>query len=515
MELFIGLDVGTSAVKGILVSARGRKIAVARRGTDLLHPQPGWTELEPEEHVRTVFGLIAELASHAPPGDRVAGLSMAFASGNVMFVDAGGRPLYNIFSWLDGRSVGRTEELLPDFDRDGFHAIVGWPFTELFPLVQIAWFRRHHPREWGRLARVCMNNDYLSFRLTGRWGLEPSTATTFYLQDQVARRWHTPYLDLLGIDEEMLSPLLDSGEVLGRLTPGAAEATGLREDTAVVLGAFDHPCAARGTGTLDEGELLLSCGTSWVDYYPLHDRDLAVAQKLLVDPFLSPGGPWGCMAALTAVGVTIDRYIESAVLPPGEDPSRKYELFNAAAQEAPPGAGGLFLDLYRDNRTFLEEAGGGGETGAGSGGGGVRSGGTASRGETGAGSRGSGPGANREQVARALMEAAAFELKRETDRLAAAGIPAGPITMVGGPTESPIWPRIVAEVAGLPLRLINGQTAGAMGAAMLAAVGCGLYRDEQEAFAAMGGSGTVIEPEQAAVERYADLYGEFRRRLGK
>jgi xylulokinase len=407
-----------------------------------------------------------------------------------MFLDGENRPLYNILSWLDGRSVGRTEELLPGLERESFHGIVGWPYTELFPLVQIAWFRRHRPEEWKRLGRVCMSNDYLTYRLTGRWGLDPSTATTFYLQDQVARRWHAPYLELLGITEGQLSPLMDSGAVLGHLTREAAAATGLPQNAVVVLGAFDHPCAARGTGTLEEGELLLSCGTSWVDYYPLGDRDLAVAQNLLVDPFLSPAGPWGCMAALTAVGVTIDRYISAAVLHRGEDASRRYEIFNAAAAAAPPGAGGLFLDLYRDNRSFLDDEGG----------------------------RGAGPGrlgGTREQVARALMEAAAFELKREAERLAAAGIRAGRITMVGGPTESPIWPRIVAEVSGLPLRLINGQTAGAMGAAILAAVGCGLYADEREAFGFMGGTGTVIEPEQPAVRRYAELYVEFRRRLGK
>jgi len=169
--------------------------------------------------------------------------------------------------------------------------------------------------------------------------------------------------------------------------------------------------------------------------------------------------------------------------------------------------------LYRDSRTFLKEADGGG--GAGGGGGAEPTGDAWDPGGRRRAEGGGGSGGTRDQVARALMEAAAFELKIQTDRLAAAGIEAGRITMVGGPTESPIWPRIVAQVAGLPLRLINGQTAGAMGAAILAAIGCGLYSGEREAFAAMGGSETVIEPEPATVRRYADLYGEFRRRLGK
>ena len=135
-----------------------------------------------------------------------------------------------------------------------------------------------------------------------------------------------------------------SGTALGALTARAAADTGLPPDTLVVLGAFDHPCAARGTGTLEPGDLLLSCGTSWVGFYPLRDRALAVAQKLLVDPFLQPAGPWGAMFALTAIGATIDEYLDRLVLAPGEPAARRVEIFNAAAAAAPPGAGGLFLD---------------------------------------------------------------------------------------------------------------------------------------------------------------------------
>jgi len=332
-----------------------------------------------------------------------------------------------------------------------------------------------------------MNITYLYHRLSGAYGMDHSSATTFYLQDQVARRWHRPLLDWLGLGEEQLPRLLPSGAMLGRLTARAAGETGLPADAAVVLGAFDHPCAARGTGATEVGELLLSCGTSWVDFFPTTERRLAVAQKLLVDPFLTPAGPWAAMAALTAVGVTIDRHIQRAVLQKGEDPARKYEVFNAAARSAPRGAGGLYLDLYRGSQSFLR-----GEAAS-------------------AGAREH----SRDQVARALMEAAAFETRLRTEQLAGAGLRAGRITMVGGPTESPVWPQIVAEVCGLPLRLINGQTAGAVGAALLAAVGCGLFADVREAFLAMGGMARTIEPDPRGVREYDVLYQGFRAAFGK
>ena len=238
-----------------------------------------------------------------------------------------------------------------------------------------------------------------------------------------------------------------------------------------MLGCFDHPGAARGTGVLAPGDVLLSCGTSWVGLYPSADRGGAVARGHLVDPFLAPAGPWGCMFALTAISVIIEKYIDRFLLAPGEEPARKYAIFNELAARVPPGAGGLRLDLYRDWSDFLKEV------------------------------RDPLDGHPREHLARALMEGAAFVTRRKLEELDHAGIADRRLVMVGGPAESPVWPRIVAEVAGHELVLLHGQNAGAVGAAMLAAIGAGLYRDEREAFAAMGGEAVRIAPDPAAVRR--------------
>ncbi len=491
MRLLVGLDVGTSAVKGVLLGEDGRTLAHAVRPTDLRRPAPGQAELDPDGHYRRVCSLLRELAAAAPPGGRVAALAMAAASGNTLLTDEAGRPLTPILSWMDRRAVGRGEELLPGLDFAGIHGVVGWPWSEMFPLAHLAWLRRERPQDYTRATRgggrCAMDTDWLLFRLTGRWGMDPSTATTFYLQDQVGRRWHRPYLSLLDVPESALSRPAPSGTSLGPLTPQAATDTGLPPDTRVVLGAFDHPCAARGTGILQPGELLLSCGTSWVGFYPLADRDLAIGQRMLVDPFLQPAGPWGAMFALTANGVAIDWCIDHLVLASGEDAggepaADRYAIFNRAAAGAPPGAGGLFLNTCRG----VEE--------------------TAARAPAAA------AGHSREEVARAVMEGTAFEMRRRIDGLAAAGIGAQRLAMVGGPAESPVWPALLAEVTGLEMRLVNGRTAGAFGAAVLAAVGAGLYRGEAEAWAAMGPEGTVLSPTAAGVRLYRRLYDEYRAR---
>ena len=476
MNLLIGLDIGTSAVKGVVMSSEGNIIAQGKRSTQFLHPQPDFIELSPEAHYRTVCDLIRELASRVPSGSFIAALNMAVASGNTILTDNDGQPLTNIISWLDQRAVNVVHKLLPEFDFEQVHSIVGWPWVGSFSFGHLAWLKHNAPEKYNSASHYGMNSDYLLFRLTGKWGMDPSTATTFFLQDQRQRQWYQPYLDRLEISEDNLSELLPSGSVLGLLTRQAVEDTGLSQETRVVLGAFDHPCAARGTGMLQPGDLLLSCGTSWVGFYPLENRDLALAQKLLIDPFLSPEGPWGALFSLVRIGTTIDWYIDKLVLQPGDNSADKYRLFSACSQQAPPGANGLYINPCQDISSLPENIAT-----------------LKTR-------------YSREEISRAVMEGAAFEMKRKIQELAEAGMPAKRIAMVGGPAESPIWPRIVAEITGLGLRLINGQNAGAVGAAILAGIGAGIFRDECEAFSGMGENATYISPSASAKSLYTSLY---------
>ncbi len=474
MDLLIGLDVGTSAVKGVLISAEGERIARAKRATPFVYPQPSFIEVEPEAHYLSVCDLIQELASKAPAGSRVRALAMAAASGNTLLLDKNDRPLTNIINWMDERG-GSFD--IPGFDRQHLHRVVGWPWKgNPMSFGHLYWLKKNRPEICQKTARYCMNSDWLLYRLSGMWGMDYSTATTFYLQDQVNRRWHKPILEFLNIPETAVSDLMPSGAALGPLTDQGARDTGLTRDTLVVLGAFDHPCAARGTGFLDPGDLLLSCGTSWVGFYPIEDRDLALSQGLLIDPFLTPEGPWGVMFALTEIGNLIDWYIDNLITKQDEGSTDKYTIFSESSAAVPAGAHGFYINPYIDSKHIPET-------------------------ELDLYALHS-----RAEIARAVMEGPALRMRRNIEKLAKVGIKADRIAMVGGPAESHIWPRIVAEVTGLELKLINGQTAGAVGAAILAALGAGLFDNVRQAFEAMGGSGTVINPAEEAVNKYNMIY---------
>jgi xylulokinase len=483
MKLLIGLDVGTSAIKGVLCAPNGSVLAQSRRSVAFITPAEGWAELDPESHYRTVCDLVRELASKCPPGESVAALSMASASGNTLLIGSDGAPLGTIMSWLDRRAAGQMGELLPAFDLSGVYRVVGWQMGETFPMAHLAWLRRHQPEQFARASRVAMNVDWLTWRLTGTWALDHSNATPFYIQDQVGRKWHRPYLDLLGITEDMLSSLHPSGSAVGPLTAKAAADTGLPPGTLLVLGAFDHPSAARATGTLEEGDLLLSCGTSWVGFYPCTRRELLLSQDMLVDPFLAPRGPWAGMFALTAIGVSVEWSIDHLVLRSAADRADRYGTFNAAATRAPRGAGGLFINPSR-GAAYLE-------------------------GRAAALGAAHGP----HEIARAVMEGTAFEMRRRIESLVGAGLIPGRVNMVGGPALSPVWPRILAEVTGLEIEIVHGQVAGAVGAAALAGIGAGIFKDEKDAAWSLSGQPDQVTPSDSGSREYARLYEGYRESL--
>lgn len=483
MELLLGLDIGTSNMKAILLSLKGEKIALGKRKVQFLYPKSGYVEICPEYYYQSACDLIKEMTLKAPSGSRIIAICIAVASGSIILLDEKGKALTNIIScFLDKRTEKKSHEVLPGFDFANVHTIVGWPWLEVCPLAHLAWLKKNSPDIFQKSAHYCMNNDYLLYRLTGKYGIDHSTATTFYLQDQVGRCWHKPYLKILNISESALSELFPSGTVLGPLTRKAAEDTSLSRDTLVVLGSFDHPAAARGTGIFTPGDILLSCGSSWVAFYPVENRDFAINQGLVVDPFLTPKGPWGMMFSLPWIGLNVEWYIDNLILRPREDPAQKYNIFNHLAQKARVKKKDLFINPFIDIKNsprIINE---------------IKS------------------SYSRDEISLSVMEGVAFEMKKTIRKLSRVGALSERITMVGGPSESSIWPNIVAEVTNLEIIIINGESAGAVGAAILAGVGAGIFHDEFEAYSIIRSDSVKVKPDKDGIKKYNFMYKEY---LGK
>ncbi len=438
MPYLIGLDLGTSDLKAALIDGKGRMLADCSAPSRLT-VDGDRVEFDAEMHYADVCGLIRQLANQAP--EPVAALSMAAAAGNTLLADETGKPLTTVTSWLDNR--GRPAERLPllrGLDKKALWRLTGWPCLDFFPLAHLGRFAAEEPERYRRAAMVMQSHEYLNFRWTGRRVLDHSSATPQRLVDQVRRCYSPELLAHFNLSEKQLPRLVEPGTVIGPLTAAAQRDTGLGPEALVIAGSFDHPGAALGAGVNDGGELLLSCGTSWVGFFPHADREEILNAGLLCDSFRSgENGPWAALFSIPCLGRELDRWVLRFVAPEAAEPFRE---FDRLAAMVPPGTAIPAIDFAAPEKTLA--------------------------------------GLDRAVAARAVMEFAATEVAKKLAELRRAGMTFKRATMVGGASRSPVWPGIVADRTGLAITPAS-RLAGARGAAMLAGIGIGLFHDRADA----------------------------------
>ncbi|MBR5445568.1 MAG: hypothetical protein IKV57_05575 [Clostridia bacterium] len=440
MQYLIGLDIGTSSVKGILMTENGQIRERTRESFTYTCAPDGVVEIDAREYLETCMKAIRALTTAAD--GPVLGICASSASGNLLVLDKDGTPACPIINWQDTRVKDEAHHVLGEVDIDALYRRMGWPFNyQTFPLAHLCRIREQSPALLDDGGMVCMSTEYLYYTLTGKWGISTSAGTPFFLLDQQTGEYIPEILEMLGIRESQLPPVLPCGSVLGNILPEAAERFGVPAGIPIILGSFDHPSAARGVGVLEEGEMLLSCGTSWVGFFPSVSREQLAKGNLLIDPFLSPDGCWAGMVSASSLSNHVQKYVHRYI----DASDKAYVILAALAADCPSGAGGLQicpLDSPDDDKV---------------------------------------QGFSREQIARAIMEGSVRVLKEQLDRAERIGIHAHSAVMVGGPSENPLWTEIIEEICGLSVRISQGTHAGAVGAAVLAGIGAGIYRNEANA----------------------------------
>lgn len=441
MEYLIGIDIGTSSAKGVLMTTDGEVVHSARAAFRYTHLDNGGVELDAKAYLTACLGALKELAGAAKDGV-IKGVCASSASGNMLLLDKNNEPLTNIISWQDKRVTDEARELLQGLDEKEFYRQIGWPFGyRAFPLPQLCYINKHNPQLMDDCGMVAMSTEYLYYALTGKWGISTSAGTTYFLIDQQKGKYIDWLLEKLGINEDMLPPIMPCGTVVGEVQKEVEKLCGIPAGTPVALGSFDHPSAARGVGVLEEGELLLSCGTSWVAFFPIKDREKGVNARTLNDPFLSPNGCYGVMSSIASLSGRLKLYVNRYV----DQSDKAFDRLSELARKSVPGANGLRIHLLEepDDMKILDYS--------------------------------------REDFSRAIMESAVYLLKERLDMLAEKGISATSAVMVGGPSEDTYWIELIQEICGIDVRVIHGQFAGAVGAAVIAGVGVGVYESEAAA----------------------------------
>jgi len=442
-KFIIGLDIGTSSIKGVMVSADGKERYTGRVPFTYTTRDDGSVEIPADKYLDCCYRLLREFGEKLPEGAEIVALSAASASGNLLLLDANGDPAGPIFNWQDHRVTDEFTRIFPDFDCDSYYRSTGWAFTlKTFPLAILSWYKCHYPDVLSDCSKVCMSTEYLYSKLTGKWGIGTSAGTPFYLIDQVTGEYNSDILETLGIPLDKLPPVMKTGSILGTVTAEAAAECGLPAGIPVIIGTFDHPSAARGVGVCKEGQLLLSCGTSWVGFYPIVEREKVVSAKMLVDPFLSEiGGPWAGMVSLASLSGQIEAFTKAYV----DNSDIWYRKLVEYSAESETGAGGLSIDLLSEpNEAEIKKH-------------------------------------EKKHIARAIMENVINMLSDKMSDITDAGIVCNEAVMVGGPSENPLWAQLISEKTGMRVRVMHGSYAGAVGAAVLAGTAVGIYPDQENA----------------------------------
>ena len=441
MDCFIGLDIGTSAVKGAVLSESG-KILHLESEKFTYFGENGKRLLDPDEYCEICFSVIKKLADFVKDEYKVAAICSCCASGNLLLLDKTNKPLTPIIGWQTHVDHSVFDGILADDYISSVYETAGWPLGNGMTPAWLCAIKKQHPDILEKAQAVVMSAEYMNFKLTGKWGLAHSMATPFFLVDQAKGEYNIVMLEKLGITDKFLPPIYSKGTVLGKVKPELAEKLHISSDTQVVLGSFDPPSGALGSGVFDEGEMLLSCGTSWVEFFPVPSREFAVSTKGLVDRYMIGSSPYCVMKSLASVSVKIDRirklYFGNIT----------HQEFDVLLKQSKPGCDGLRFTL-EETDTFAK--------------------GNYSDG----------------QIARAIIESAALQLKENLENLKKCGLRAEKITAIGGITNSDECVKVISKTLGSEIKVVNGQSAGAVGSCLLAGIGVGTFENEKAAFAKM------------------------------
>ncbi len=441
MKYFIGLDIGTSAIKGALVSETG-EIAALSSGKFTYRTEGTFRFLKPEHFIDICFTVINTLADKLPQDGEIKAISSCCASGSLIFLGENDQPLSDIVGWQTSVDEEEFKTYYTDEECEEIYKAVGWPVINGFPIAYLPWLKKNNRTVLKSSKMICMAAEYLNLQLCGGFGISHSMGTPFYLMDQENGVYNTKLLNKLGIREEQLPPIYPKGTVLGHTNNKTAQQLKLPTGTAVVLGSFDHPSGATGAGVYEIGDMLLSCGTSWVELFPVESREKAIDTHLLVDRFMLEGAPYCVMSSLTSVSEKIDAYRMHYL---GKISHREFdELILGSAF----GCNGLEINLLSEDYPDLA-------------------------------------GVSSCDIARAIIEASARLLKRNLDEAEAKGLPVNSIILIGGIANAPVCVQVIADTLERDLKVASGESAGAVGAAMLAGIGIEMYKNEKDAYLKM------------------------------
>ena len=473
---FIGVDLGTSAVKLLLMEESGKICNIVSKEYPLFFPHPGWSEQNPEDWWEQSKEGIKELISKIDATE-VAGISFGGQMHGLVTLDDQDQVIRPAILWNDGRTSEETDYLNNVIGKDKLSQYTANIAFAGFTAPKILWMKKNEPEKFAKVVKIMLPKDYLAYRLSGSFCTDVSDASGMLLLDVKNRCWSKEMMEICGVKEEQLPKVYESWEVVGTLKPEVAKELGFSENVKVIAGAGDNAAAAVGTGTVGDGQCNISLGTSGTVF--ISSKNFGVDEHNALHSFCHADGSYhlmGCMLSAASCNKwwaeeilgTKDFAAEQAPIQKlGEN--HVFFLPYLMGERSPhndPDARGVFFGMSMDT--------------------------------------------SRADMTQAVLEGVAFALRDSLEVAKSLGIKIERTKICGGGAKSPLWKQIIANVMNIKVDVLEVEEGPSLGGAMLAAVGCGVYPDVETAGRKLAKVVDTVEPTPELAAKYEERYQKFK-----
>ena len=478
MSLYIGIDLGTSAVKLLLMDENGDIKNVVSRDYPLEFPQPGWSQQAPEDWKKAVFEGIPALLKGFDP-EQVAGIGCGGQMHGLVILDSEDRVIRPAILWNDGRTAKQVDYLNNVIGKERLSALTANIAFAGFTAPKILWLRENEPENFARISKIMLPKDYINYLLTGVHACDYSDASGMLLLDVQHKCWSSEMLDICGVRAEQMPHLFESYDCIGTLRPEAAAQLGLPVSVRVAAGAGDNAAAAVGTGVVGDGGCNISLGTSGTVF--ISSAHFGVDSHNALHAFAHADGGYHLMGCMLSAA-SCNKWLMEDI----------FQTTDYNAEQAPITADKLgenhvyFLPYLMGERSPIND--------------------TNARGTF----IGMTMDTTRADLTQAVLEGVAFAIRDSVEVAKSLGVSIPSSMLCGGGAKSPLWKQIMANVLNIPLHSPASEQGPGMGGAMLAMVACGAYPDVQTVCSRLVHISSTMNPTPELAAKYERRYQAFK-----
>ncbi len=478
MKYYIGADLGTSALKLLLVDTEGNIVNTVTKSYDVCFPNPGWSEQNPEDWWNALVCGVKELVKDIDKSS-VGGIGVGGQMHGLVILDKNDDVIRPAILWNDGRTAKETAYLNEVIGQEKLAQLTGNIAFAGFTAPKILWVKENEPENFKKISKIMLPKDYINYKLTGVFSMDYSDASGTLMLDVENKCWSKEVVDICGIDVSVLPLLYESYDKTGNIKPEILNELGLEGNVTVVAGAGDNAAAAIGTGTVTDGKCNISLGTSGTFF--VSSEKYAKLSNNAIHSFCHANGEYHVMGCILSAA-SCNKWLCDDILKT-TDYSKEQELIT----DDMLGRNDVyFLPYLMGERSPIND--------------------TDARGTL----IGMRLDTRRQDIVQAVLEGVAFAVKDNLEVAKEAGVTVSRSTLCGGGGKSPLWRKIMANVLNIPIDIPSAEEGPGFGGAVLAMIGDGIYENVvacAEKFVSV--KGTVL-PDSEIVARYEECYNKFK-----